>query len=311
MKNKTSDRCPLLSGTTGLGQHGPRSLWAPETVPNLDNEEIAKWEDFMLRSNLHLALCLLLISGAILLMAQPAAATTQCTYNFASGIGNTRLVFCVTVNGNIAQIETPEGIHWISTNGEGYGICDQNAPMNYTDYGVSDTGNWNSSTLVSKTTSSVKIARTTSDGHWTLTQTITKVSKTSSISVVMALTNNQAIADTAYLVRFANAYLNDANNGGTNLWVATVNSGLVFTDNNDLNFGAPNYGLILQNVGTPPFFFWNGIAQNVSSGPNACAFAFNDSGGGNISGTGSIEVAYVGNFAAGQTLTANLTYRGY
>jgi hypothetical protein len=51
----------------------------------------------------------------------------------------------------------------------------------------------------------VKIARTTVDGNWTLTQTITKVPSPASIKVVMALKNNQAVSDVAYLVRFADA----------------------------------------------------------------------------------------------------------
>jgi hypothetical protein len=89
--------------------------------------------------------------------------------------------------------------------GEGYGICNESPAQNYTDYATGDTGNWNAGTVLSSNSSSVKIVRSTGDGNWTLTQTITKVPATSSIKVVMALKNNQAVAKVVYLVRYADA----------------------------------------------------------------------------------------------------------
>jgi len=241
-------------------------------------------------------------------VALPAHATTTCSYDFSIGSGNTFLSYCVTANGNILEIQTPFGQNMLGPNGEGYGICDQNVgPMNYTDYGVSDTGNWGSATVLSHSSTSVKIVRTTADGHWTLTQTITKVPKTYSITVVMALKNNQAVGDVAYLVRFANAEppLNPIY--GYRFWAGNLNSALTRTVQPD-----PNYGLQLSNVGVPQFGFWQGYAQGVETGPNACAFAFNESNNNfSESGTpGSIEMAYVGTIAAGQTKTFTLSYHG-
>jgi len=55
--------------------------------------------------------------------------------------------------------------------GEGYGVCDNTGAVAYFDYAdYGDSGNWGAPTLVSQTATSVKIARTTSDGVWTLTQ---------------------------------------------------------------------------------------------------------------------------------------------
>jgi hypothetical protein len=259
----------------------------------------------MIRISVVLTTCLLLICWAL-----PAHATTNCSYDFASGSGNTYLSYCVTANGNILEIVTPFGQSMLGANGEGYGICDQNVgPANYTDYGVSDTGNWGSATVLSHSSSSVKIARTTADGHWTLTQTITKVPATSSIKVVMALTNNQAVSDVAYLVRFADAEPPSQ----YAIWFGGLNSALGRTYQLD-----PNYGLQLSNAGVLQFSYWQGFAQQVTTGPNACAFAFNEGqgqGGHNYwddvgHPPGSIEMVYVGTVPAGLTKTATLSYRG-
>ena len=131
-------------------------------------------------------MCLMLIWIVL-----PSHATTTCLYKFNTGSGNTYLGYCLTENGNILNIQTPSGQNMLGANGEGYGICNESPAQNYTDYGVSDTGNWGNAVVLSHSSTSVKIARTTADGHWTLTQTITMVPTTSSINVVMALKNNQ------------------------------------------------------------------------------------------------------------------------
>jgi hypothetical protein len=193
--------------------------------------------------------------------------------------------------------------------GEGYGICNETPGQNYYDYATSDTGNWKAPILLSHTTSSVKIARTTSDGHWTLTQTITKTS-TPSITVAMALKNNQGVSKVAYLVRYADV---NPNGYGAYWAAATVNSAFAYPWY-DPAPPPPYYGLQLQNVGTPPFGYWQAFVQTVASGPNACAFAANDSGGnwaGSGAGAPSFVMAYVGPLPVGGTKTVTLTYRGF
>jgi hypothetical protein len=125
---------------------------------------------------------------------------------------------------------------------------------------------------------------------------------------VMALKNNQAVSDVAYLVRFA-----DAEPAPQPFWVGSLDSALARTYQND-----PNYGLQLSNAGVLQFSYWQGFVQTVNTGPNACAFAFNEGGGqGGANfwatgegGPGSIEMVYVGTVHAGQTRTATLSYRG-
>jgi hypothetical protein len=238
-------------------------------------------------------------------IALPSQATTTCSYGFTSGSGDNYLSYCVTVNGNILEIQTPFGQPMLGTNGEGYGLCDQNIQSggrDYVDYGVIDSGNWNNATVLSHSLTSVKIARTTADGNWTLTQTITMVPKTSSIAVVMALKNNQTVADVAYLVRFADAEPATTDFDG---FEGSHNSAAARANQPD-----PYYGLQLSNVGIPPFGYRQGFAQSVSTGPNACAFAFDEALNNQTGTPGSIEMAYVGTIGAGKTATVTLSYHG-
>jgi hypothetical protein len=238
--------------------------------------------------------------------AQGKPPNANCSYTFTSGSNNTYLGYCVTLNGNILEIQTPFGQNMLGPNGEGYGICNESPIQNYDDYGVSDSGNWGNAVVLSHDSKSVKIARTTADGNWTLTQTITLVPSAVSIKVVMALKNNQAAENVAYLVRFAGAQPPAIT---SNFWAGGLNSAYTRTVQTD-----PNYGLQLSNVGIPQFSYWQGFAQNVGTGPNACAFASNESFenffSSELGGQGSIEMVYAGAVAASQTKTVTLTYHG-
>ena len=253
----------------------------------------------MTRTRFWLTVAFFLLWGQLL--AHPARATTSCAYNFISGSGNNFLRYCVTVNANIPFIENTSGTAVVDGGGEGYGLCNESPAQNYTDYGVSTTGNWGRATLLSRTSTSVQIARTTSDSHWTLTQTIT-TTHVPSITVVMALKNNQSVQKTAYLVRVAQPVFEDTGNpnlfagpNGAFTWIPGGTSGFVL-------------GLLLENVGTPQFGFWQGYV--LGAAPNACAFAYYASPIGYTDQAGWMEVAYVGPVPAGATRTVTLTYRG-
>lgn len=135
-----------------------------------------------------------------------AQATSTCAFTFTSGTNNTFLQYCVTANGNIAQLATPFAREHIAvgTVGEGYGICDTTTSSFYFDYAdFGGSGNWGPATVVSQDQRSVKIARTTSDGNWTLTQSITRPEGTQSVKVTMALRNNTSTDRLAFLIRYA------------------------------------------------------------------------------------------------------------
>jgi hypothetical protein len=125
---------------------------------------------------------------------------------------------------------------------------------------------------VSQTATVVKIERTTSDDLWTLIQTITQVASTSSAKVAMTLKNNSSEAKEAHIVRYAYATPDDvlfANYDGTQNSAFTWNS---------IGSGTHPFGLVLQNVGTSPFFGYNGFAQNTAAPPNPCDYTANWTG---------------------------------
>lgn len=234
-------------------------------------------------------------------------ATDTCSFNFTSGANNTFLQYCVTVNGNIMQLQTPLGQSQIAlnTDGEGYGICDftGGGSTNYSDYGlVGTTANWNPATLLSQSATSVKIARTTSDGIWTLTQTITQVASTSSIKVTMTLKNNTAVDRGVQILRYADV---DAAGVVGNTLDSTINSAMAF---NSVGRGN-SFGLALQNVGTSPFTYL-GYIQNTPLGPSPCA-PFANHPVGPLTGTdGSVVMTYVITVPKGSSKTVTVSYKG-
>jgi hypothetical protein len=235
----------------------------------------------------------------------------DCTFNFSSGANGTFLQFCVADTGNITRIETPQTHELVADGGgtDGYGICDANAVVPYFDYGVldGDSGNWQPPVTLSSTSKSVKIARTTSDGIWTLTQTITLVPATPGIQIQMALKNNTAISRAAYLSRWV-----DINVDGTvlNDFSATRNTaaGWLPTVPFANNFGV---GLQLENSVHSQFGFVSGYAQPTYHGPNPCNFAGAGSSTPVVNIDGSIVMSYVDTIGPGKTKTATMVYRGF
>jgi hypothetical protein len=192
--------------------------------------------------------------------------TDDCSFTFTSGTNLTGLVYCVTANGNIPELQSPLGQPLVSFNrAEGYGVCDTDSGVAYSDYGgAGDSGNWNPAAVGSHSATSVKITRTTSDGIWTLTQTITQVASASSVKVVMVLKNNTAMPRGAFLVRFADA---DAAGVVLNNFDGTKNSVLGW---NSASSNFPPFGLVLQALNRPSDIEVSGIAQSVPNPPDPC-----------------------------------------
>jgi hypothetical protein len=235
-------------------------------------------------------------------------ATDTCSYTFSTGSGYTYLQFCVTVNGNITEFQSPSGIEQLSPGGsnafEGYGICDvTNANTAYWDYaGDGDSGNWNAPTTLSQTATSVKIERSTSDGVWMLTQTFTLVPGPNPYAkITMELKNTSGETRRVLLLRYANAVPNTGSPFAENY------SG---TDESAWGWGA-RYGLILQDVGIPaPIFDWFRTAFAISTldGPAPCNSEANYEAN-IIDGVGSVvnEVTFPGLFK-NQSVTVNQRY---
>jgi hypothetical protein len=244
-------------------------------------------------------------------------ATSTCSYFFTvPGKLNSFLSFCVTVNGNIASIQSPNGFDFIAQGGvgEGYGVCDVSTGTSYYDWADVDSGTWGAPVLLSSSTSAVKIARTTTDGLWTLTQTIAKQSGVQPYAkITMALKNNSGITKDAYLVRYAD--VDPANTPFTDTsFVESFDSsqysawGYEALNNSG---GKPSLGLMLEEIGQPnvPYGF-EGIAQNTSAAPNPCSPTAKYAGY-QASVDGSVELFWVLEFGAEKTGTVNAKYEPF
>ena len=214
-------------------------------------------------------------------------ATSTCAYTFTSGSGATYLQFCVTVNGNIVEFQSPAGVEQIRQGAysEGYGICDFNRSTAYYDFADDgDSGNWDAPVLVSHNATSVKIARTTSDGVWTLTQTISMVAGTNPFAkIVMAIRNNvPSIAgggEGIYLMRWADADPDHADpshgdDGYLENFDRTLDAAWGYVPLFDAASGNDYYGLRIENVGnsTPASVnvLRNGLTMGSSLAPDVC-----------------------------------------
>jgi len=229
-------------------------------------------------------------------------ATSTCSFTFTSGVNNTFLKYCVTVNGNITQLQTPLGHEHIAVGsfGEGYGVCDTTTTVGYFDYAdFGDSGNWGAP-VTTHTLTSVKVVRSTSDGIWTLTQVITQVAASSSVKVAMTLKNNTAVARFAYIMRYADV---DANSTFSNTQDGTTNNAFSYTEE--------GFGLQLQNAGNPPAGFgWVGYPQNSPSGPAPCTPFATFVNGPILATDGSIVEFYDGTFPALGSKTVTVNYKG-
>ncbi len=251
-------------------------------------------------------------------------ATTGCTYSFTSGSGATYMKYCVTANGTLAGFQSPSGVEMLDQGGsyEGYGICDTSTDIAYWDYNYADSGNWNAPVKVTLNATEVKIERSTSDGAWLLTQTISKVSGASPAArIVMALKNTSGSSKAAILVRFAGFLPDDA--------VGSDNFKENYDGSDDSAWGyIPNfasystssgpYGLMLQNVGAPApastLILDYGYGYNSELGPNPCdPISENTAGdaitpGTVINGDGAGAYLYVLELNKNQISTATVRY---
>jgi len=251
------------------------------------------------------AVLLLLVVAAVVALRQPLAAQT-CPHLFTanSQSSSSYIQYCVTDNGNITSITTPfNRLQSAAPPSEGYGLCQESPIAEYHDYFSEASANWNPAQVLSSSSSSIKISRTTADGNWTLVQTISKVTPTGSIKVLMALTNNQSVDRVAYLLRFTDLTLLNSSVLG-----ASVNSAWSWQASTNAFY----YGLQLSNAAKSPFAYRKGFVRPSTLGPNACDFASGADPDNILEGTltGSIVYVYVGPVPAHGTRTVTLNYRG-
>lgn len=233
----------------------------------------------------------------------------NCQFTFTAGAQSTFLRYCVTDTGNILGIESPQGHLMVPDDREGYGVCDGSTGVAYFDYGsIGDSHNWGAATVVSHSAKSVKIARTTSDGIWTLTQTFMQVAGNAPmVKASMTLKNNTAAARFAFLLRYADT---DIDGDVTNNLDATVESASAWNSVSTPNENATAHGLMLQNVGVARDTH-QALAQDTPSGPNPCnPFAVFPPAP-LLQTDGSLALIYEAFVGGGASTTATVGYRGF
>jgi len=236
-------------------------------------------------------------------------ATSKCKFTFTSGADNTFIKYCVTANGNITQFESPEGHEHIQVFDvvEGYGICDftdADHNVSYFDYAdQGDSRNWGLVTVLSNTAKSIKLARTTSDGFWTLTQTIAEVTGSApAAQITMALKNNTGKDRDVVLLRTVDV---DADGQISNNLDATLSSAFGWNS----SISEHGYGLVLQDAGTTQSGLFLGTALPTPNSPDPCMV---DTSLGPFTNTdGTILMEYGLIIPKGGTKTVKLAYRAF
>jgi hypothetical protein len=237
--------------------------------------------------------------------AAASSKDTSCAYSYSSGTSPTSTSYCLTGNGNIVQFASPSDFEFIKSGvvSEGYGICDFTpaTPLPYFDYAHADSGNWGPTTVTTPSATSKRFVRTTSDGIWQLTQTITQIKATNSTvgsaKVVMALKNLTGIDRVVYLIRYADVDAGSSDSDNTFIW--GINS--AYGVGREISYGL---GLTTNTFTFPHTAF----TQNEFDGPAPCS-VFTNMNGQPFTGDGSIGHLFAIEVLHGATRTVTVTYK--
>jgi len=198
-------------------------------APNLQGQSQAHQEIAMFKASMFFVLISLITPSLWGQSADQSSASassissSECAYRFTSGSGRTLTQYCVSGNGNIVQFSSPAGFEFLNASqpAEGYGVCDYLSADSYYDY-ASDNHGWGSATVTNPNPQTMKFVRTTLDGVWQLTQTITQIpagsAVTGSVKIAMTLKNQSNAERTVVLVRYANVDANGSNEDDNFLW---------------------------------------------------------------------------------------------
>lgn len=243
--------------------------------------------------------------------ADPAA-TTNCLHTFTSGSGSpSYLQFCVTANGNIVELQSPQNFEHIRVGVilEGYGVCDIDSGTRYTDFAAAASSNWNPA-LVSGSSLPMTITRTTSDGIWTLKQVINRNATDPAVTITMSLKNNTGSSRPVGLLRYADV---DANNQTSNEWFDFDHESAWGYQSVDLSTIPPppstnKFGVMAyaSPTSTPHFAF----IQDTFEPPDPCAPNANVPST-PWNGDGSVGIEWVVTVPADKSVTYESEYRRF
>jgi hypothetical protein len=232
-------------------------------------------------------------------------ATTTCKLTFTSGSGPNFLKFCVTVNGNVVQLTSPNGSEHIreGTILEGYSICDFGSLTRYYDFAATDSGNWQPA-IVTGFALPLTVKRTTSDGIYTLTQVFSRNTVDPAVIVAMTLKNNTGGSRDFGLVRYADIDANNANGGNYKNWFDSDHQS-AWGYNNGPNL----FGVMLYSVptGQPHSAF----VQDTANFPDSCNPTANLPTSPPWFGDGSVAIDWTGTLGPGKAIKVSGEYRRF
>jgi len=237
-------------------------------------------------------------------LATDAPDNTSCSFLYSSGSGDFFTRYCLSLNGNIVQFDSPAGYEFIDSLivSEGYGFCDATALKSYFDYAHTDSGNWGATVMTVPNPTTRKFVRNTSDGLWQLTQTIKQIKANAkgpgSVSITMVLKNLTAITRIVLILRHADV----------DVFGNEDNDNFDFTLNS--SFGhEPNAGFGLALTNNTVTTNHRAFTQDTFLGPDPCNAGVHFNGG-PFKGDGSIDHYWgIFNVPAGATRKIVMTYK--
>ena len=171
---------------------------------------------------------------------EPASA---CYSTYTTGAGLTSLSFCITITGNIMQLQNPAGVYYISS--EGYALCSSYDPSDTAPLPVAYDAayfesDWGEPTITQPNgpnTFPLTIVRV-STGGFSLKQTFTRDTSEDDITITMTLANQSG--STRYNVRLDRYLDADASNTTSNIYGRTADNMYAYVDG--------GYGIMMGDI---------------------------------------------------------------
>lgn len=174
-------------------------------------------------------------SASLLLGGQALSQEIQagCDFNFSSGSGASLLAWCVSNDGNLLKLESPETKEHIQHSGtEGYVVCSDSGSQH--DLGSVESG-WGFTTVLSANRNVVKLRRISGDGTWQLDQKFTRDRFERDIKIEMTLLNLSSVPQfNVKLTRTVDLDLESApshffDRSGAAVWAKYLSSGVTLS----------------------------------------------------------------------------------
>lgn len=223
-----------------------------------------------------------------------------CRFAYTSGSGINQTNYCLSNDGNIVQFSRPSNTEYLQS-GEGYGVCDVTTSKSYYDYALWTSDNWGSTVVTEVSPTKRKFVRTTTDGIWELSQSITQIrakgSSPGAAQVTMSLENLSGATRSVYLLRYAG-----------------IDVGSNYSDDKfdftwDTAYGSnPGFSFGLGLTNNTFTYGHDAFTQYKFFGPDPCAFTKNINFGPWV-GDGSIGQVYSHTLHPGSKLIVTMIYR--